>query len=88
MACLLEAKQLCLAPLQRTLRARIVRERKVLHEVTPERLMDWRQWQRPSQAEAADRLTTGLELPAAKRARTSYKPVTADDQAFRDAALR
>ncbi len=89
MACLLESKQLSLAGLQRKLRARMVEERRALHDVGPDRLMDWRRWQRPlpSPSDAADKQPE-THVPAMKRARTGYQPVSADDQTFRHDALR
>ncbi|KAK9852093.1 hypothetical protein WJX84_000790 [Apatococcus fuscideae] len=92
MACLLESKRLSLAGLQRNLRSSIIQERQALHNVASDRLMDWRQWRRPGPPHwgAADKPAAAAEfaLPAAKRARISYQPVSAENKAFRDDAIR
>ena len=91
MACLLESKRLTLASLQRNLRARVAEERRALHDVAPDRLMDWRRWQRPAPTpwDAADKLPAEVAVPAAKRARTSYEPVAVtDNKAFYNETLR
>lgn len=90
MACLLESKRLSLAGMQRSLRARVVEERRALHDVAPDRLMDWRRWRRPAPTpwDAADKAPAEVPVPAAKRARTSYEPVAADNRAFYDETLR